>query len=112
MSDAAEPDVFPQLELVLVEVLEQNAEALAQLLRIPSRQIAPIEHDAPLAGLVQPGQELDEGGFSGAIFADQGDAVTGSNRQIDVAQGPIFFAWVMKAHVFEDDAGLMARSCG
>ena len=48
MSQAAEADVLAQAQLVLIEILEQHADALPQLLEGPVFQIDPGEQDTAL----------------------------------------------------------------
>src|SRR6185437_15637665 len=44
--DAAEAHVLPRGELVLVEVLEDDADAAAERLRLPRPEVAAVEEDA------------------------------------------------------------------
>ena len=80
--DAPHPDVLAHLELVLVEVLEEHAEALPQRLRVPLAQVPPVEQDAPLGRLVEARQELHERRLPGAVLARRapGSPPPGSSR--------------------------------
>ena len=82
MIDAAEADVFAQLELVLVEVLEQHAEATAELLRFPRGEVATVQDDPPFRRIVEPSEQLHERGLAGAVFAHERDAVAGRDFEI------------------------------
>src|SRR5262249_34514295 len=68
--DAAHADIFAQLELILIEVLKDDADAAPQALGIPFLQVAPVEQNAALGRIVKPCEQLDEGGLAGAIVSD------------------------------------------
>jgi hypothetical protein len=40
-------------------------------------QVDAVEQDLPLGGIVEPRDELDDGGLALAVLADQGDALSG-----------------------------------
>ena len=48
--DAADADVLAHVELILVEVLEDHADARAQLVRVPLAQVAPSSRMRPSVG--------------------------------------------------------------
>src|SRR5439155_4339161 len=104
MVHAAEADVFAHAELILVEILEDDADATAQRLGLPLAQIAAVEQDAAFAGLVEARQKLDEGGLAGAVVPNQRQRAAARNEQVDAAQRPGFAAGILEADVFETHA--------
>ena len=74
---------------------------MSQCLNIPLLQIKSVEQDAALGGVVQACEQFDQGGFSGAIFTDQCQALSGRDLQIDVAQRILFRARVPERYVLE-----------
>ncbi len=76
--DAAHGDVFARGHLVAHEVLEDDADLGVQIGKIVFAQIDAIEQDLPLGRIVEPRNQLDDGGFALAVFADQRDALAGT----------------------------------
>ena len=86
---AADADVLAHVELVLVEVLEDDADARrAASDRIPVAQVDAVEEDAPLGRLVEARQQLDERGLAGAVLPDQRHRLPVRDEEADVAQRP------------------------
>ena len=73
----AHPDVLAHLKLVADEVLEDHADAAPQGLGLPLLQGGAVQQDAALLGLVQAGQQLDEGGLAAAVVTHQGQLPAG-----------------------------------
>ncbi len=65
-------NVLTHQELVAGKVLENHSDSLAKRIFIPCLQIQAIQQDATLVRPVETGQQLDQRGFSGAVFAHQG----------------------------------------
>ena len=107
MLDAAERDVLAHEELVLVEVLEDDADAAAQLVRVPVAQIAPVEQHAALGRVVEAREQLDERRLAGAVLADEREALAPRHEEIDAAQRPAFGVGVAEADVLEANALLV-----
>src|SRR5262245_17800158 len=106
---APEAHVFPEAELVLVEVLEDDPDPSAERLLVPRSQVSPVEQDAPLGGLVESGEELDERRLARAVLTDEGQALTAGDEERDVAQRPALGPGIPEAHVLEADALLLSR---
>jgi hypothetical protein len=104
MVDAAQPDVLAHLELVLVEVLENDAEPPAKLVRVPVAQVAAVEQHAPFGGLVEARDELHERRLSRAVLPHEGEALPRGDLQVDVAKRPDVLARITEADVLEDQA--------
>ena len=53
--------------------------------RVRERAISPVDHDAPVEGSVRPdaAQDLHQGGFSGPVFAHQGEHLAPMQLQAD-----------------------------
>jgi hypothetical protein len=96
---APHPDVLADLELVLVEVLEENPEAAAQRPGVPVAHVTTVDQDAPLGRLVEPGEQLHQGGLARAVLPDERQALSRGDGQRDVPQGPRLLAGVTEADV-------------
>ena len=68
MLHAAEGHVLAHRQLVLVEVLEDDANPTPQLGLVPGPEISPVEQHAPLGRLIEVRQQLDERGFARAVL--------------------------------------------
>ena len=99
--DAAHGQVLAGRQLEAHEILEDDADFLAQLGGVVFAQIVAVEQDAALAGVVEAGQELDEGGFAGAVFAHQRQLLAGVQREAEVANGPLRPILVLKPDVLK-----------
>ena len=75
--DAAHGDVFARRHFVAHEVLKDDADLGVQVGQVVLAQIDAIEQDLAFGGIVEPRDELDDGGLALAVFADQGDALAG-----------------------------------
>ena len=71
-----------------------------QALRFHIPQIYPIQHDFPLIHIVQPHDQVDQGGFPCAGSAHQPDHLPGLHLEIDVLQHR-FIGVVAKGHSLE-----------
>src|SRR5262249_45614883 len=99
--DVARTDVLADDELIAAEVLEDDADATTQRIRVPFAQVQTVEEDAPLRRLVQSCEQLDERRLGGAVLADQCETLTGTDVQRDVAERGLFGAGIAKAHALE-----------
>ena len=79
--DAADGDVVAGAEIVAHEILEDDAHAAAQLVEVVVAQVVAVEQDAALVGVVEPGQELHQGGLAGAVLAHQRHHLAGLERE-------------------------------
>src|SRR5579864_5380025 len=63
------------------------------------------ETEFAVGHLLRTGQKFDERGLPRAVYADQGNAVSAFDHEIDVAKDFLFgaavFAWVRFGHIFE-----------
>ena len=110
--DAADADVLAELQLVLVEVLEHDAEPREQVGAIPGAEILAVEEDAALGRLVEARDELHQRRLAGAVLSDERDALPARDEEIDVAKDPLvvlLLTGIAEAHVLEADA-LLARA--
>ena len=65
------PIFSPRREVVAHEILEDDADVAAQLGEVVLAQVEAVEQDAPFGRVVEPRQQLDDGGLAGAVLADQ-----------------------------------------
>src|SRR5437763_14823336 len=85
-----EADVFQRAELIPYEILEEDADAVAQIAGIDVAQIDAAVQDPPSAGLVQPQEELDERRLPRAVVAHQRQLPAGLDAQRRAGErGPV-----------------------
>jgi len=66
--------------------------------------------DCAVGGCCEAGDELEERGFSGAVFAEENDAGAGGKRQRDLAEGGE--GAVEARDAIEEDDGFGDGRCG
>ena len=71
--DFAKSNVFFGKQLIAHVVLEDDADLFAQVFDVVFAEIDAVEEDLSGGGIVKAGEQLDQGGFSGSIFADKGN---------------------------------------
>ena len=99
--DLADADVLLQDEVVAHEVLEDHADVAAQTVQVVVAQVHAVEQDAPLVGIVEAGEQLDERRLARPVLPDQRDALFGLELEAQVAHRPAARARVVEAHVVE-----------
>ena len=73
---------------LIIRVLKDQTDAAPQ----PGQALAvvgdrgAVQHDLPLIGADRPGQRQQQGGFAGAIGAQNGQPAAGRDRQIDMVE--------------------------
>ena len=72
--------------LVSHKVLEDDADFPVEILQAIFPQVHPIEENLPLDRIVKPGHELDDGGFAFPVLPNQGHALPGKQRKIQLLQ--------------------------
>ena len=85
-------DVFPgRQHRQKVELLENKAHLPAaeggQLLVRKCINFLAVIGQAPRGRVVQPGQQMEQGALAAAGWANNGDEIPGSNRQVGLVQG-------------------------
>ena len=93
------------------EVLEDDADMGAQILDGEVPEVDAVDQDAALVGIVEPGQQLDDGGLAGAVLADQRQRLAGLQREVQAAHRPALGVGIAEADILEDDA-LSRIGCG
>src|SRR5579875_216776 len=104
--DVAQADVFGGRHFITNEVLKDHADFPPQILQVVLANINAIEKNLAGGCLVQPGQELHDGGFALAIFSDQSDPFRRANREVDVLQNQPRVARVSERYVTELQSSL------
>src|SRR6266540_2366183 len=100
---APEPDVLRGGELIADEVLEHGADPVAQLARVHVAQVHAAVADRALRRVVEPEQQLHEGGLPGAVLADEPELLAGVERERQVPERPGLRAGVAERHVRDLD---------
>ena len=67
--DPADGDIVGGGHVVADEILKDHAHRRAQAGQVIVAQVAAIQQDAALVGVVKAGQQFDQGGFARAVFA-------------------------------------------
>src|SRR6478609_8168840 len=67
--------------------------------------VPPIQHDLALLRIIEPGEELDNGGLARPVLADQRHRLVEVDLEADSLQRRPLFAGVGEADVLEFDAG-------
>ena len=67
------PTFSPAEHVVADEVLEDDADALAQLVQVVLAQVDAVQQNLPFGRVVQAGEQLDQRRLAGAVGPDQGD---------------------------------------
>ncbi len=67
-------------------------------------EVGAVDQDAAFVGIVEAGQELDDGGLAGAVLADQRQRLAGLQREIQAAHRPALGIGIAEADILEDDA--------
>ena len=82
----AHGDVFAGSHLVAHEILKDHADLAIQIVEVVFAKIDPIEQDLSFGGIVESGDQFDDGGFAFAVLADQRDSLARLKREVQVAQ--------------------------
>ena len=67
-------------------------------------QVDAIDRDATLVGIVEPGEELDDGGLASTVLAHQRQRLAGLEGKAQVADGPAIGIGIAEADIFEGNA--------
>ena len=89
-----------------VEILEHHGEDVQILAVIVFADIEIIHDDLSFRGFIEAAEELYEGGFAASVHAYHSQTFSGTQVQIDVAQGKAAAARVPEADVAEGDVKL------
>ena len=81
--------------------LEDEADFAAQLGQVEGFEVYAVDEDPPVDGVVEAGDEAEQGGFTAADGADDGDAFAGDGLEADVLEGGFF--GVAEGDVFKTD---------
>src|SRR5262249_11312565 len=81
--DLTEADVFSRRQMIAHKILEDHADLLPQIERIDLSYINAVKKNGAFGGIVQPGQELYQRGFSRAVVTHERDFLAGTYRQVN-----------------------------
>src|SRR3954464_1259736 len=97
----AHDHVIANRQLVIGVVLEQHADATAQILWMDVLQVDAADRDGAAIGIVEPQQQLDHGALAGAIFTDECDQLTTPNVEVQPIQRRFTSARIGKGDLAE-----------
>src|ERR1700744_3959830 len=86
MFDASNRDVFTGGHLVSHEILKNYPDLAVQVFQTVFAQVDAVEQDLSFGGIVEAGDQLDDGGLALSILADQGDPLANVQGEIEVLQ--------------------------
>ena len=84
--DAADGDVFARGHLEAHEVLKDDADVAVEIFEGVLAQVDAVEQDLSFGGIVESGDEFDDGGLALAVLADQRDSFAGRESEVEVLQ--------------------------
>ncbi len=96
--------VFPDGEGILSVVLEHHAEMPPERIRGHLRYILSVYEDMARVRLVEPAQQLHQGGLSGTVVPYQGCPRPGGHGEAHVPEGRLLPPRVGEGHMLEADA--------
>ena len=102
----AECDVFADGAGEDDDVLGDEGGAGSEAVEGEVADVAAVDADGALGGVVEAADEVDDGGFTGAGVADEGEHLAGLEVEVDAAQDVVGLAGVSEAYAFEGDAAL------
>ena len=102
--DPADRDIVAGRQVVADEVLEDDAHAAAQFVEPVVAQVASVEQDAALVGVVEPRQQLHQRGLARAVLADQRHHLAGLQGEGKMAHRPTLGAVIDEADILEHEA--------
>ena len=101
--EVPDPDRLLGTQLEAEEVLEGAGQAVPPQGHGHRREVDAVDLDAPRGRVVEPGEQLDQGGLPGAVVTDDGDDSTGGQVEGDVVEDQAVGPGVAERHVVERD---------
>ena len=101
--DLADADVLVEAHVVAHEVLEDDADRLAQRREVVVADIHAVEQDAALRGVVEPCKQLRDRRLAGPVLAYERDALARHDAQVHVPDRPPLAAGILEADVLEHE---------
>ena len=102
--------ILPQGQGQQLEILKDHGEEVHVLPVAVLPDVDAIEEDLSLRWIVEPTEELDEGGLSAAVGAHHGKAAPHPEAHVHMPQGVVRPAGVAEGHVPELDVILPVRA--
>ena len=84
-----------------VGLLGNQADRSPQGVRVDVANVYPVDQHPSFGGVEQAGDQVDQGGFSGAGRADHGGGLPGQGREADVAENRLGSARVTEPDLLE-----------
>ena len=98
--------------MIAREILEDDTDIVAQIVKRVVLQIDAVEKDAAFARIVEPREKLDDRRLAGAVFADKGKDLARLQCEIEMADRPMFGIGIFEADILEAKAlGDGRREC-
>ena len=101
--DASDRDIVARREVVAHEILEDDADAAAQVLDVVFAEVMTVEQYTALVRVVQAGQQLHQRGLARAVLADQRHDLPRPEREAQMAHRPVRGAGIDETDILEDE---------
>src|ERR1039458_4399380 len=82
--NAAYRYVLASRHFVFHEVLKDDSDLGVQIVQVVFTKINSVQQNLPFSGIVEPRNQLDDGGFALAVFANQCDALVSVQGESEV----------------------------
>ncbi len=102
--DTSDGDVFARGHLVAHEVLKDDSDLGVKIGEVVFAKVDAVEQDLAFGRIVEAGNELDDGSLSLAVFADQRDALAGTESEVEVAEDAPLRAGIVEGDVAKFEA--------
>ena len=104
--DTAHADIVACGKTVADEILEDYPDMGMDIAHGKILEIDAVHRDAALVGVIEPGQQLDDGGLARAILAHQSQRLAGLEGKVQMAQRPGVGIGIAEANILKHHAGL------
>src|SRR5205085_230028 len=84
--------------------LEDDADLAIQVFQVVLAQVHAVEQDLTFRWIVEPGNELDDGGLALAVLTDQGHPLTGTKLEVQAIKHQARAAGIAEGNIAELEA--------
>ena len=81
-----------------------------QIVEVVFAQVDAVEQDLAFGGIVEARDQLDDGGFALAVFADQGDALAGPSVKLKLLEDAPVGPGIGEGDIAEFEAARIGRA--
>src|SRR5262249_8926119 len=103
--DAADANILQGAHIVPHEILEDDGNLAGVVVQVVLAQVHAVEKNRAFRRIIEAREQLDDGGFALAVFADKGHAFALIEAEIQIAQDGALRAGISEGDIAELDAG-------